>query len=108
MPVTTDGLIVLDEFYALMLQFIAQKKFPDITALTHDESDEIFLEVCPPTRHGPTATLLGITVALTRQCDRDEDGQLSFEEFKLAFGEDDVDGEEGDFGSQVDDDDDDD
>ena len=63
LPVMADGLIVLDEFYELMLHLIAQSKFPDVSALTHDESDEIFLDVrpapqsahCSPRRDGGAA-----------------------------------------------------
>ena len=38
--------MVLDEFYEAMQDLIAKKIFPDVTALTKDESDEIFLDVC--------------------------------------------------------------
>merc|ERR1712166_1168654 len=39
-----DGFMVLDEFYEAMQDLIAKKIFPDVTALTKDESDEIFLD----------------------------------------------------------------
>eukprot|EP00320_Phaeocystis_rex_P001189 CAMPEP_0119066194 /NCGR_PEP_ID=MMETSP1178-20130426/8819_1 /TAXON_ID=33656 /ORGANISM="unid sp, Strain CCMP2000" /LENGTH=115 /DNA_ID=CAMNT_0007047775 /DNA_START=51 /DNA_END=398 /DNA_ORIENTATION=- len=68
-----DGFMVLDEFYEAMQDLIAKNTFPGVHALTKDESDEIFLD-----------------------CDRDDDGQLSLAEFKLALGgedEDDVDGD---------------
>ena len=38
--------MVLDEFYEAMQDLIAKKVFPDVVALTKDESDEIFLDVC--------------------------------------------------------------
>ena len=38
--------MVLDEFYEALQDLIAKKVFPDVVALTKDESDEIFLDVC--------------------------------------------------------------
>eukprot|EP00964_Phaeocystis_antarctica_P148283 scaffold115103_cov69-Phaeocystis_antarctica.AAC.1 len=46
LPRAADGFMVLDEFYEAMQDLIAKKIFPDVTALTKDESDEIFLDVC--------------------------------------------------------------
>ena len=47
--------MVLDEFYDAMQDLIAKKVFPDVVALTKDESDEIFLDVC--WRPAPAAPL---------------------------------------------------
>ena len=86
--------MVLDEFYEAMQDLIAKKVFPDVVALTKDESDEIFLDVCwrpapaAPSRCGVTA------VPCARwQCDTDDDGQVSRAEFMSALGGDDDDGD---------------
>ena len=93
-PPSADGFMVLDEFYEAMQDLIAKKVFPDVVALTKDESDEIFLDVCwrpapaAPSRCGVTA------VPCARwQCDTDDDGQVSRAEFLSALGGDDDDGD---------------
>ena len=93
-PRAADGFMVLDEFYEAMQDLIAKKVFPDVVALTKDESDEIFLDVCwrpapaAPSRCGVTA------VPCARwQCDTDDDGQVSRAEFLSALGGDDDDGD---------------
>ena len=89
-----DGFLVLDEFYEAMLDLIAKKTFPGVDALTKDESDEIFLDVRrAPRTSEPQVGVVCYALAVW-QCDRDDGGQLSFKEFKLALCDDeDVDGD---------------